>query len=100
MDYMTVIHNTATAAPQEVVVRNDSSCGSTIGPMMSANLAVRTVDIGTPQLSMHSIREMCCTTGVLQATTLYRVRIYTGCAHTYMYNDIKLCIIIIIMMQN
>jgi len=42
---------------QLFVVRNDSSCGSTIGPMLSAALGMRTVDMGNGQLSMHSIRE-------------------------------------------
>ena len=28
---------------QEVIVRNDSHCGSTIGPMLSAKLGLRTV---------------------------------------------------------
>jgi aspartyl aminopeptidase len=39
---------------QEVVVHNDSACGSTIGPMVSAKLGQRIVDLGMPQLSMHS----------------------------------------------
>jgi aspartyl aminopeptidase len=42
---------------QLFVVRNDSSCGSTIGPMLSAALGTRTIDVGNAQLSMHSIRE-------------------------------------------
>ncbi|KAG5474181.1 hypothetical protein CUR178_04294 [Leishmania enriettii] len=44
---------------QEFVVRNDSLCGSTIGPILSSLSGIKTADIGNPMISMHSIREMC-----------------------------------------
>ncbi|PKC64860.1 peptidase M18, aminopeptidase I [Rhizophagus irregularis] len=57
---------------QDFVVRNDSPCGSTIGPMISANLGLRTLDIGNPQLSMHSIRETAGTKDVDHAIKLIK----------------------------
>jgi aspartyl aminopeptidase len=44
---------------QRFVNRADLPCGSTIGPITSARLAIATADIGVPQLAMHSARELC-----------------------------------------
>lgn len=43
---------------QEYSHRGDLPCGSTIGPLTAAALAVDTVDVGMAQLSMHSAREL------------------------------------------
>jgi aspartyl aminopeptidase len=43
---------------QEYSHRGDLPCGSTIGPLTAAVLAVDTVDVGMAQLSMHSAREL------------------------------------------
>ncbi len=55
---------------QSFVMRNDLPCGSTIGPMTSAALGVATVDVGVPQLAMHSIRE---TAGSIDCQYLFKV---------------------------
>ncbi|MCL4135289.1 UNVERIFIED_CONTAM: hypothetical protein GTU68_008531 [Idotea baltica] len=43
---------------QVFVTRTDMACGSTVGPVTAARTGLDTVDVGAPQLAMHSIREM------------------------------------------
>lgn len=43
---------------QQFVSRSDLASGSTIGPIASTALGISTVDLGHPQLSMHSTREL------------------------------------------
>jgi aspartyl aminopeptidase len=53
-------------------VRNDCPCGSTIGPHISAQTGIRTVDAGMPQLSMHSCREVMGVSDLVHGLDLFR----------------------------
>ena len=55
---------------QQFIVKNDSPCGSTIGRFVSAQTGVKTIDVGAPMLSMHSIRETC---GVKDTAETYQL---------------------------
>jgi aspartyl aminopeptidase len=50
--------------PQYFVTRSDLACGSTIGPITAARVGIRTVDVGSPMLAMHSCRELAGTADV------------------------------------
>lgn len=45
---------------QEFVNRSDERGGSTIGPISSTHIDIPSVDVGSPILAMHSIRELGC----------------------------------------
>ena len=57
---------------QEFVVRNDCGCGSTIGPIISSTTGMRAIDMGCPQLSMHSIRETMGTSDFTNGLDLFK----------------------------
>ena len=67
---------------QLFVVRNDGSCGSTIGPMLSAALGTRAIDVGNAQLSVRilyfalgsCLRAFCLLTGLLTFFQMHSIR--------------------------
>lgn len=65
----TAVCDDAEIATQNFVMKNDMPCGSTIGPMISANLGISTIDVGVASLAMHSVRE---TTGIDDPYLLYK----------------------------
>jgi aspartyl aminopeptidase len=55
---------------QQYAHRTDLGCGSTIGPIVAANLGMAGVDVGCPMWAMHSIRE---SAGVLDHYAMIQV---------------------------
>lgn len=53
------------------MVRNDSPCGSTIGPIMSTRLGVKGIDVGCSMMAMHSIKEFAGVTDLYHYKNLF-----------------------------
>lgn len=78
---------TASVPYQEFMTKNDAPCGTTIGPILSARLGMECVDVGIPQLSMHSIREMCGVKDVQYAIDCFRTLYSDGLPELKLSND-------------
>ena len=51
------IFDKANVKRQDFFMRSDLPCGGTLGAISSSQLSIRSVDIGLPQLAMHSTME-------------------------------------------
>lgn len=69
---------TAGVPLQDFIIKQDLPCGSTIGPALASNVGMKVVDIGAPQLAMHSCREFSGT-----SDTLYYHKLFVGFFKTF-----------------
>lgn len=65
------IANRVDVPMQDFIIKQDLPCGSTIGPALASTVGMKTVDIGAPQLAMHSCREMSGTTDTIYYHRLF-----------------------------
>ncbi|MCK4506675.1 MAG: M18 family aminopeptidase [Candidatus Aegiribacteria sp.] len=56
--YFSLCASAAGVNVQYYVSRNDIICGTTIGPITSSRTGIKSVDVGSAMLSMHSVREI------------------------------------------
>jgi aspartyl aminopeptidase len=70
--HMRFIAHQANVSLQTFVSKNNMPCGSTIGPITATRLGIDAIDVGVPQLSMHSAREMCGVSDALDLVTLMK----------------------------
>jgi len=57
---------------QQYAHRTDLGCGSTIGPIIAANLGMPSIDVGSPMWAMHSLRESAGVTDHSHMTTVLK----------------------------
>jgi len=57
---------------QTFTMRADLACGSTVGPLVAAQLSMEAIDCGAPMLAMHSARETMAVRDQLDSIALYR----------------------------
>lgn len=73
---------------QDFYMRSDLPCGGTLGAISSSQLSVRSVDVGMPQLAMHSAAETFALADYENAVCAYKA-IFNADFSNVAYNEIK-----------